>query len=693
MRLRAWVVVLIAQGRTLCLPSDKRRWAALPAEGFARSARWSALDLRLWPFEYIRRAQQCHYPTDRRYFACALQKAIVYPRRKLAYLHVYKAMGTTVEIFLRQICSPERESAVTCADAAGFSAESRVCSWGCTSNRTCRARPPPFAFTFVRDPVRRFVSAYQELSRRHGIRYIGGHKRIVDYPRAFHGNLSRFFHSLIDAGHFWNAHFMPQWLFLTTNQGKAKLSLDYIGHVNASTQVLSTLEAGLHPRNCSARCRSCVRDNSSLRRPFRCGIPQLRGPEYRHDIHLSRGPTDGLALTTEQTRTICSIYLSDYLAFGLPAPHTCTDILQRVRNGSYNLPVDFNPLRIKSRPGHRTVNGLKARGSGTVGWASLDWKQSLRRWSNTELNVSGTRNNPPLKLQAPRYAQRIAPEGKLHTSRRSPSSQLNISAARINPSLKRTKRPTTAARMARITPSTTRTHSTTRSNKNSPAALYNQQKKHESSRSPFHSTNQLSHGNTNTKLNISVTRRKWSLKRAIPRKPVLRNKQSTHLSLRRRPRIVRQRGAADIELHIMLGRLVPHEVGRRRARPSAEAEYIEYASQIMRALGTAGAGPVPIGTDNASNRQVAMRQGASARSKHLLRRYYVLMQRVQAGEVRVVHVKDDANPADFLTKWVPARKLRSSVAYVSGQSARRKGFVQEAIQKRRAPSGDKPPHV
>ncbi|KAL1518486.1 hypothetical protein AB1Y20_002777 [Prymnesium parvum] len=77
--------------------------------------------------------------------------------------------------------------------------------------------------------------------------------------------------------------------------------------------------------------------------------------------------------------------------------------------------------------------------------------------------------------------------------------------------------------------------------------------------------------------------------------------------------------------------------------------------------------------------QVAMRQGASNRSKHLLRRYWVLMQRVQAGEVRVVHVRDEANPADFLTKWVPAKKLRTSIAYVTGQAARRKGFVKEVI--------------
>ncbi|KAL1529669.1 hypothetical protein AB1Y20_000610 [Prymnesium parvum] len=117
---------------------------------------------------------------------------------------------------------------------------------------------------------------------------------------------------------------------------------------------------------------------------------------------------------------------------------------------------------------------------------------------------------------------------------------------------------------------------------------------------------------------------------------------------------------------------------------SKAAEYVEYASQIARALGVADEAAVPIGTDNVANRQVTMRQGASSRSKHLLRRYYVLLQRVQAGEqVRVVHVKDDLNPADFLTKWVSAKKLRASVAYVSGQSARRRDFIRDEIMRRR----------
>ena len=32
-----------------------------------------------------------------------------------------------------------------------------------------------------------------------------------------------------------------------------------------------------------------------------------------------------------------------------------------------------------------------------------------------------------------------------------------------------------------------------------------------------------------------------------------------------------------------------------------------------------------------------------------------------------MHVPDAENPADFLTKWVPAKKLRASLDYVTGR--------------------------
>ena len=46
------------------------------------------------------------------------------------------------------------------------------------------------------------------------------------------------------------------------------------------------------------------------------------------------------------------------------------------------------------------------------------------------------------------------------------------------------------------------------------------------------------------------------------------------------------------------------------------------------------------------------------------------MERVAANKVKLVHVGDAEMPADFLTKWVPAKKLERSLAYVTNQANR-----------------------
>ena len=103
------------------------------------------------------------------------------------------------------------------------------------------------------------------------------------------------------------------------------------------------------------------------------------------------------------------------------------------------------------------------------------------------------------------------------------------------------------------------------------------------------------------------------------------------------------------------------------------AEKISYAREVARAIGDPQQTPTRIYSDNDAHVKVAMKKGSSARSKHLLRRYYVLMQRVKNEEVTIVHVPDAENPADFLTKFVPAKKFRASMRYVT-QSSGPKGI-------------------
>ncbi len=64
---------------------------------------------------------------------------------------------------------------------------------------------------------------------------------------------------------------------------------------------------------------------------------------------------------------------------------------------------------------------------------------------------------------------------------------------------------------------------------------------------------------------------------------------------------------------------------------------------------------------------------SAGRLKHALRRFAVLQRRIKDGEVKVEHVPDKHNAADFLTKWVSAKKVKQSVAYVSNVAAKQSG--------------------
>ena len=61
---------------------------------------------------------------------------------------------------------------------------------------------------------------------------------------------------------------------------------------------------------------------------------------------------------------------------------------------------------------------------------------------------------------------------------------------------------------------------------------------------------------------------------------------------------------------------------------------------------------------------------SASRSKHFLRMYVTLQQRIASAELIVVKVEDANMPSDFLTKWLPSAKLRKSVAYATNSQTR-----------------------
>ena len=129
------------------------------------------------------------------------------------------------------------------------------------------------------------------------------------------------------------------------------------------------------------------------------------------------------------------------------------------------------------------------------------------------------------------------------------------------------------------------------------------------------------------------------------------------------------------------GVLVDSSMAAEQIATSKIAEIVDYARTVDRAINSGSKSPTRIGTDNKANMQAAMRRGGSNRCRHLLRRYFVLRQRIAAGECRVVHVPDAENPSDFLTKWLPAAKLRRSLAYVCGTKNKLAGISKPQSKK------------
>ena len=82
-------------------------------------------------------------------------------------------------------------------------------------------------------------------------------------------------------------------------------------------------------------------------------------------------------------------------------------------------------------------------------------------------------------------------------------------------------------------------------------------------------------------------------------------------------------------------------------------------------MGAPVEGPIVIGTDSVTNGYIANRQGAANRMKHALRRWETLVERIDSGLVKLVHLNDPQMPADFLTKWVSATKVNATVEYIT----------------------------
>ena len=136
--------------------------------------------------------------------------------------------------------------------------------------------------------------------------------------------------------------------------------------------------------------------------------------------------------------------------------------------------------------------------------------------------------------------------------------------------------------------------------------------------------------------------------------------------------VILYNNAAIFHVTKKLGLIVDSSMEAEGIATSKIAEQVSYVREILRAFGVPQEEPTFIGTDNTANQRVASGAAVPSRSKHFLRRYHVLLERVRSHEIKIGHVPDRCMPADFLTKWIGSSKLNVSVEHVTNSRNRLK---------------------
>ena len=95
---------------------------------------------------------------------------------------------------------------------------------------------------------------------------------------------------------------------------------------------------------------------------------------------------------------------------------------------------------------------------------------------------------------------------------------------------------------------------------------------------------------------------------------------------------------------------------------------VVYARNFLKAMGEVFHRPTRVLTDSLSGALVLNSSKSVGRSRAFLWRCAVVIELCQQGVIEIVHVDDEQNPADYLTKWVPQTKVRRSARYGRGEA-------------------------
>ena len=115
-------------------------------------------------------------------------------------------------------------------------------------------------------------------------------------------------------------------------------------------------------------------------------------------------------------------------------------------------------------------------------------------------------------------------------------------------------------------------------------------------------------------------------------------------------------------------------------------DWLRYGRILAAIFGADMSEPTRLLTDSLANQKVSNLPSSSSRSRHFLIRYSVIQSQAAEGNLLVLHISDENNPADFLTKSVPHWKAKISTSYVLGDARGARAAKREKAADASAPS-------
>lgn len=301
---------------------------------------------RVWPFvqQLLGKRFEGFDPVD---FHPQVAKATLtcdQQNRTLMYMHVWKAAGYSLMENLHSVGSGFE---VTDSFEDNF--------YWCENLGLNQINPAArSSFTFVREPLARFVSGYAEIDRT----YLG--PRYDFFHKAPPGSLDRaklFAHRFFQDGLIFNGHVKPQSEYFAPFSSTCKLPIDYVGKIE---QISEDWKKLLESQHCDAATISY--NNSLGQHPTdpaeRHAMYKLMTLQETDTTGSDSGKSNQTTLRSSQhlqrvlqrhhyafLRAFCWIHLPDYVMFDYDLPGKCNDQeIQQVKKMTMTHPPKKTPV-------------------------------------------------------------------------------------------------------------------------------------------------------------------------------------------------------------------------------------------------------------------------------------------------------------------------------------------------------------